>query len=348
MMTSVLAEAYLHHIDPFLIEFPKSWPIPGIRWYGVAYLAGFAAAWLFIRWLGSSGRSPTITPLAAGDLMMWSVLGVLGGGRLGYCLFYEPRLLGFDGIFPYWGFFKIHLGGMSSHGGMIGVIAAVWIFSAKNRLGVLHILDAASVATLPGLFFGRLANFVNSELKGQPIAAAAQAAPPWWSVKYPLDLAETGFEPARLAVVRDRLTGALDLPSGVDDETLLGFTTRAVLEGNQVVIELVQPLMTAYHPSQIYQAATDGPILLGVLIAIWWRPRKPGVVGAWFLIVYAVLRILTELFRQPDVGVEQWLALSRGQVLSVLMIVAGVIGLVCCQRRDVERIGGLGSPHHSA
>jgi phosphatidylglycerol:prolipoprotein diacylglycerol transferase len=120
---------------------------------------------------------------------------------------------------------------------------------------------------------------------------------------------------------------------------------RAAGEGNQQVIETVQPLLTAYYPSQLIQALTDGPILMAALVVAWWGPRKPGVVGSWFLISYGVMRILTEFARQPDEGVAGLVTplgeLSRGQVLSILMTLVGVVALVICARREVEPIGGL-------
>ena len=101
-------------------------------------------------------------------------------------------------------------------------------------------------------------------------------------------------------------------------------------------------------PSQLLQAITDGPLLIAVLALIWLRPRKPGVVGAWFLISYGLMRIATEVVRQPDAGVKALLTplgdLSRGQVLSVLMVLSGIVGLVIVARRDAEPMGGLLKP----
>ena len=82
-------------------------------------------------------------------------------------------------------------------------------------------------------------------------------------------------------------------------------------------------------------------MLLAILAFVWLRPRKPGIVGSWFLIAYGVLRIVTEVFRQPDAGVQVILGLSRGQLLSVLIIAVGVVALFICPRRDVPLGGGL-------
>jgi prolipoprotein diacylglyceryltransferase len=110
------------------------------------------------------------------------------------------------------------------------------------------------------------------------------------------------------------------------------------------VVAVLKPMLTAYNPSQLIQALTDGPIVFGVLTLVWLKPRKPGVVGSWFLIMYALLRVVSEVFRQPDAGVSLTLGLSRGQLLSVLMFVTGCVCLVIACRRDVPRVGGLLKP----
>ena len=344
-MAVLLAEAYLHRLDPFAVEFPASWQnlpfVPeGIRWYGLAYLAGFIIAWLFIRWLARTGRSP-IPERAVGDLMIYLVVGVLVGGRLGYCLFYDPHLLiEFEKTFPFWGLLGIHRGGMASHGGIAGVIVAMLLFAHRQGISKLHLLDVLPLAGAAGLFIGRLANFVNAELWGRPLPESMQDPSPWWSVKYPQEILSPDFkDPEKLEVLRQSVPG---------DETFYESIVEAARAGNTEVIETLRPLLTAYYPSQLLQAITDGPLLIAVLALIWLRPRKPGVVGAWFLISYGLMRIATEVVRQPDAGVKALLTplgdLSRGQVLSVLMVLSGIVGLVIVARRDVEPMGGLLKP----
>ncbi len=264
---------------------------------------------------------------------------MLVGGRLGYCVFYDPRLLvDFTPSFPDWGVLAIHKGGMASHGGMLGVIVACCIFAVRSHISKLHLIDVTTLICPPGLFLGRLANFINAELWGRALPESMQGSPPWWSVKYPQEILETSF--------KDKLGDLEGLRSVVSGgELFYANVVRAAGEGNQQVIDTVQPLLTAYYPSQIIQALTDGPILMAALVVAWWGPRKPGVVGSWFLISYGIMRILTELARQPDAGVAGLDTplgeLSRGQVLSILMTLVGVVGLVICARREVEPIGGL-------
>ena len=109
-----------------------------------------------------------------------------------------------------------------------------------------------------------------------------------------------------------------------------------------MVTETVQPLLTSWYPSQLFQAITDGPLLFAALVLVWWKPRKPGVVAGWFLIVYGFLRVSTEVFRQPDAGVDAILGMSRGQLLSAGMIVAGIVLTYASVRKENKKLGGFG------
>ena len=377
-----LADAYFHSLNPFAVKFPASWPVAGIRWYGLAYAVGFLLAWGIVRWVAKRGWSP-IPRERIGDLMFAVFAGVLLGGRLGYALFYERHLFyTFSDSMPYWDLLAINKGGMASHGGMIGVVLGCWWFGRKYHVPTLHILDVGSLAATPGLFFGRIANFINAELWGKPLPEAIQSNPPWWSVKYASQITEhwlpvvhQGNQPhaeyadliskvaddfhiqAPPAELPDMVVAAaqhqLDivqqqigpLLGGVDDlfyERIVYLAHDSHAATHQQIVQALRPLLTAYYPSQFFQAITDGPILLGLLILIWLRPRKPGVVGGWFLIIYGTLRIITEFFRQPDKGVALTFGLiSRGQTLSLLMVLAGVGCLVISARRDVPKLGGL-------
>ena len=125
-------------------------------------------------------------------------------------------------------------------------------------------------------------------------------------------------------------------------ESTLGRLADAAKQGDHAVIEVIRPFLDAYYPSQLLQAVTDGPLLLGTLAVVWLKPRRPGVVGCWFLMTYGALRIATEVFRQPDEGVALLAGvLSRGQVLSLVMIAFGAILLPVMARRDTEPVGGL-------
>ena len=156
-MLHVLADAYLHRLDPFAIQFTESF---GLRWYGLSYAAGFLLGWWMMRWIARTGRS-SLTVESVGDLMFYVIAGVLVGGRVGYAAFYDPALfIDFDDGFPFWGLLALTKGGMASHGGMIGVIAACYIFAWRRRISATRLLDAGAFVSTPGLCLGRLANFV--------------------------------------------------------------------------------------------------------------------------------------------------------------------------------------------
>src|SRR5262249_16613867 len=150
-------------IDPVALEIgPVS-----IRWYGLAYTAGILCGWLYGRYLISrdwlwGGKSP-MTVAQGDDFLLWITLGIVVGGRLGFVLFYEPSFFWNNPseIPAVWN------GGMSFHGGLLGVVLAVYFFSRVKRINPLSLGDVASAATPFGLFFGRLANFINAEVIGR-------------------------------------------------------------------------------------------------------------------------------------------------------------------------------------
>lgn len=154
-----LAQWAVHTPHPFLIRFGENF---GIRYYGLAYLLGFAgAAWLLRRY-HRAGRS-TLGPADIWDLMTYIIAGVLVGGRLGYFLLYQPGSLLSEPL----AFFRVWEGGMASHGGFAGVTLALLLFARRTGVPFLHLGDMI-VSTVPlGLGLGRLANFLNGELWGK-------------------------------------------------------------------------------------------------------------------------------------------------------------------------------------
>lgn len=331
----MLLAAWLHDLSPFIIDFGNG---VGLRWYGLAYAAGFMVGWLLLRSFSLKGLTP-LSPQRVADAMLALIVGVVAGGRLGYCLFYQQDLLAdFSTHVPFWGVLRLTDGGMSSHGGMIGVIAASWWIARGVRTpdGVrvgsvpwAHVLDLTALACTPGLFFGRLANFVNGELLGR-IAAPPGSPAPWWSVKFPQE-AFTSHAPRGQDIALAPILEAHRLPGEADFaawERVLR-TLQSGTEASRKLAADLDPLIAARHPSQLYQAVAEGLVLGAALLLIWRRPRRPGVIGAWFLILYGVLRVATEFVRLPDahLHVQRILGLSRGQWLSVLMVVVGVAAL---------------------
>ena len=258
---------WVHTPHPFLIQFNETL---GIRYYGLSYLMGFVAAYLLMGWYYRAGRSPVKTEQVM-DLMMFMVIGVMVGGRLGHFLLYHPE----DLFHPPWAFFQVWKGGMASHGGFIGVIVAAGWFTRSRHLPFLVVTDVV-VSTVPaGLGFGRLANFLNGELWGKP------SDMPW-------------------AMIFTQ-TGGGTLPR---------------------------------HPSQLYEAALEGLLLFAFMQWRFWKSdvtrRAPGRLSGEFLIAYAVVRIICEVFREPDATLI--LGLSRGMFYS-LFLIAGGLGVVALSTR---------------
>lgn len=139
-----------------------------LRWYALAYLAGLLIGWrIMIAMMRRDriwGDRAPAEPGAVDDLLTWVILGVIIGGRLGFVLFYEPGYYLSNPL----EILKVWQGGMSFHGGFAGVIAATWLFCRSRGIPPLRLADAMAVVAPIGLFFGRIANFINAELWGQP------------------------------------------------------------------------------------------------------------------------------------------------------------------------------------
>lgn len=350
MFASTLA-SWLNDLDPVIVQITGGL---AVRWYGLAYILGFFAAYLLLRLLVRRGATP-IPPARAADVIITAALGAVIGGRLGYILLYQPSLLvEFTSSFPFWGALAIHKGGMASHGGMVGVVAAAVIMSrgfktpGGGREGAshpLHLLDRLALITPPGLFFGRLANFVNGELLGK-IAARAGDPAPAWSVRFPTEVLEHPGDISPAQWVRlEHLTGEHALDESGHLTEAFETTYRSLLSGlreGTVGHDAFANLINARHPSQLYQAMAEG-VVLG--LALWFiarRPRRAGVVSAWFLIVYGAGRVTTEFWRLPDahLAVQRFAGLSRGQWLSVVMVLAGAALLLVIARRKTPVFPG--------
>ena len=206
-------------IDPVALQIG---PL-AIRWYALAYIAGIVIGWRIAR------RLVEATPRAAtreqmDDYVSWLTLGIILGGRLGYVLFYRP---GYYVTHPLEAL-MIWQGGMSFHGGALGVILATWLFTRRNRLDPLRFGDRAAVVVPIGLFFGRLANFVNGELWGR-----ASDVP--WAMVFPHDPAQLPRHPSQLyqagleGIALSALMWALWW--GTDARARTGTLTGALLAG---------------------------------------------------------------------------------------------------------------------
>ena len=182
-------------MDQMAIAFPFSDPVAihiygqfGIRWYGLAYTAGLLLGWFYMRRLCEdrrlwAGLAP-MQPYQVDDFLFWATLGTVLGGRIGFFLFYEPSMLLKDPL----RFFQIWEGGMAFHGGLLGVGLAVLLFARRQHIPVRSLMDSAAAAVPFGLFFGRLANFVNAEMYGRLTDVS-------WAVEFPVKVLLKGDLP---------------------------------------------------------------------------------------------------------------------------------------------------------
>jgi phosphatidylglycerol---prolipoprotein diacylglyceryl transferase len=190
---------------PFLtIAFPVFNPIAlqigpiAIRWYALAYICGIVLGWLYARALVKKerlwGGPAPITLVQLDDFILWVTIGIIVGGRTGYVLFYNPAFF----VQHPAEIFELWKGGMSFHGGFLGCVAAVMLFARNNGISILSLGDITTAVGPIGLFLGRLANFINSELWGRP----ADDSVPWAMVfpnggplpRHPSQLYEAGLE----------------------------------------------------------------------------------------------------------------------------------------------------------
>ncbi len=300
---------HVHQLDPFLFEFADG---IGLRWYGLAYVAAFVAGYFLYVWLARRGYSE-IPAAAVGDFITGTALfGVILGGRLGYMLFYDWAAFSANPLV----LFKFWDGGMSSHGGMLGVIVFTFVYARRKKVCWTNIGDNLVVVAPLGLFFGRLANFINGELYGRVTSVA-------WAVQFPKEL----YEAPRETVLR-----ALDGAVRVNPDWN---TVAAVIENaprSEALRLDLAGVLSPRHPSQIYEAFLEGAVLFAILWVLRTRFRLPnGVLTGVFFIAYALLRIVGEMFREPDAPLTGWL--TRGQFLSVFLVLIGLAFVLAAFRR---------------
>lgn len=303
-----------------------------LRWYALAYIAGLVLGWRWMVWLirrdrlWTPGRAPMSVP-QVDDFLFWATLGVILGGRVGYVLFYKPDMIWTNPpeILQIW------QGGMSFHGGLIGVALAAWWFTRQthvnedqfaalakkhvvaeppadargdyvrvsgvgwlkkkeaqdardkastDKVDLLRLGDIAAAAAPIGLFFGRIANFINGELWGRPTDAP-------WGIVFP--------------------AGGYDMRSG-----------QWIWTGAEV----------PRHPSQLYEAALEGVALFAIINIATLRfdsLRRPGLNVGIFLVCYGLFRFMLEFVREPDAHMPEALRgyVTMGMLLCVPMLALG-------------------------
>ena len=266
-----------------------------LHWYGLMYLLAFAAAY-FLAWYRTKSRSDFTAEMVS-DLVFFGSVGVILGGRIGYVILYNfsefisnPSYL-----------FRVWEGGMSFHGGFIGVLLAMWYFAHKYKKAPFTVLDFIAPCVPTGLLFGRIGNFINGELWGR--------------------------------VSTSDISHLMYFPQAANADFELLQANPAL---QSVAANIGDYLLLPRHPSQLYQAATEGVLLF---ILLWWfssKPRPRYAVSALFLLGYGISRFTTEFFRQPDVGYELFFGwMSKGQLYSLPMIIFGIILMVMAYQKRI-------------
>lgn len=254
------------HIDPVFFRLGHL----EFRWYGLMYILGFIAAYFIVR-RAANRRGLALTQDDVADVIFSLAIGVILGGRLGYILFYN---LSYYLSHPL-KLFAVWEGGMSFHGGLLGVILAGAYVARQKKIGFPLLADICAPAAPVGLGLGRLGNFINGELYG-------------------------------------RVT---DVPWGI------------IFPGGGGVPR---------HPSQLYEAVLEGPVLFLILMVVGRRERPAGVVFWTFIAFYGLFRFLVEFFREPDAQLGLLAGpFSMGQLLSFPMFLLGLVMAVLVSRRKV-------------
>ena len=247
---------FTNNFDPVAIEIFSF----GIRWYSLAYIVGILFGWFVAKKIFIKNEDIS---KKFDDYITYLIIGIILGGRIGYILFYNLEYY-LNNLFD---IFKIWEGGMSFHGGLIGIIIASIIFGKRNNQNPFLYMDIVALVAPIGIFFGRLSNFINSELYGIPTEV------PW-------------------------------------------------------AVTFIQIDNLSRHPSQLYEAISEGIILF--LILLYFRNKnflnEPGLISGLFLIFYSIFRFFIEFLRVPDQQLGYLiLNLTMGQIISIIFILIGTV-----------------------
>jgi len=241
-----------------------------------------------------------------GDFITGAALfGVIIGGRLGYVFFYNPEMLRAP-----LSILRVWEGGMSSHGGMIGLLLFTFYYAHRHKISWTNLGDNLGVTAPVGLFFGRCANFINGELYGRVTNVP-------WAMQFPKELLDHPTEADRAISSCTQIDPALTTP-----EAIIGAAHR-----QPQVANALRSILIPRHPSQLYEAFFEGIVLFAILWFVRTRMRQPnGVLTGLFFICYAIFRIVIEYFREPDATLIG--PFTRGQFFSFFLIVIGLAFIV--------------------
>lgn len=270
-------------------------PFP-LRWYAIGYILGIGFGFWYmaklIRQRSVVGADHKVTGETLDDLLFWAIIGIILGGRLGYIAFYllpfDPQAVFNDPLM----LIRVWDGGMSFHGGLIGVIAALIYIARKHKAPFLQLTDLAACAAPIGIGLVRVANFINAELYGRHTTSS-------FGMVFP----------------EGRAPGGMGPPEAYDWQT-----------GEWVYSGTEMPR----HPSQLYEAGLEGFLLFALIAFLVWRfgiLKRPGLATGIFLLGYGLGRTIAENFRMPDahIGFLKFLPfdVTMGMILSAPMYAGG-------------------------
>ena len=296
---------YVHDLSPLIFRLYDN---VGPRWYGLAYVLAFICSYTLFKFLARSGYADLKIENVADFITGAALFGVLVGGRLGYVFFYKPEMLREP-----MSILRVWEGGMSSHGGMLGVLAFTFYYARRHKISWFNLGDNLVVTVPVGLFFGRCANFINGELYGRAATVA-------WAMQFPKELLDHPTEADRAIAACTAIDPTLNSPERI----------IAAVRGESQVKQILRGILTPRHPSQLYEAFCEGIVLFAILWLVRTRLRVAnGVLTGLFFISYAVFRIAIENFREPDAS--SIAGVTRGQFFSFFLIAIGIAFMVAAK-----------------
>jgi len=298
---------YLHNLDPIIFRIYDN---VGPRWYGLSYVLAFISSFVLFLWLAKRGYAD-LPVERVGDFITGAALfGVIVGGRLGYVLLYNPEMLRAP-----LSILRVWEGGMSSHGGMIGLLLFTLYYAHRHKISWMNLGDNLGVTAPVGLFFGRCANFINGELYGRITTVP-------WAIQFPKELLDHPTEANRAIASCSQIDPSLSTPEAI---------VAAVHRQPQVAATL-RSILPPRHPSQLYEAFFEGIVLFAILWFVRTRTRQPnGMLMGLFFTCYAIFRIVIEYFREPDATLIGHF--TRGQFFSFFLIAIGLGFVVAAKMR---------------